>query len=443
MKKFFVLAFAALLAVAFAVPAGAFEGKFEAVLMYDINVVDTDEDYQRNSQGNAGDGGWSSTQINLNPFGYVGFRLTDKNVGVRVNFAVRGWDDDAEGPVVHDPVLLRQHYGYWDVNDWFQLLVGQLASKHSRLGPSDVYSSRASASNDTAGIWTYALGYGNIFPRRIPQIQFNFKAHETTLIQLALANADPGNGAGGTALALPADPNGLLGAAANQSRSTTLPRIDFTVQFDWGPVGVYPSIMWAEQNIETDGFFAPVNAAGNAIGDPDVTAWNFALPVQFAMAGFTFKTELNWGQNWGNTNLYPHGDLGGAGGATLGHDWTKNVGGGTLPTSRAVLDANGNVADTDCLGWWAELSYKWGIITPGIAYGYQKVENDDMVTVANHFENDRSWFGIQVPIAAAPHWTITPYLKFYDHKSNDFTGTVNDLNLGEITLYGVHFMIAF
>ena len=408
----------------------------------------------------------------------MGFRLTDKNVGVRVNFAVRGWDDDAEGPVIHDPVLLRQHYGYWDVNDWFQLLVGQLASKHSRLGPSDITSSRASASNDTAGIWTYALGYGNIFPRRIPQIQGNFKVHETTSLQLALCNADPGSG-GGASLAQPVDPfntlstvgtassmvlfvdatdpanvaAGLLSngqtAQANavqrlgESRETRLPRIDFTVSFDYGPVGVYPSIMWAEHQFETDAYFAP------GVASDDVTTWNFSLPVQFSMAGFTFAAELNYGQNWGNSNLYPHGDLGGALGAALGHDWTKNAG-GTLPTSRAVLDVNGAVQDTDCLGWWAELSYKWGIITPTIAYGYQKVENDNLVTAAWRFENERSWIGLQVPIAAAPHWTITPYLKFYDHKSNDFPlqpagapANSIDLNLGEVNVYGVFFMIAF
>jgi len=439
MKKFIVVALAAALAVFFVVPAGAFEGKFEAVLIYDINVMSTDSEYQQNTMQNPNDEDWDYTEVNLNPFGYVGFRLEDKNVGVRVNFAPRGWDDDAEGNVVHDPVLLRQHYGWWDVNDWFQLLVGQLASKHSRLGPTNIYSSRASMSNDMAGVFTYGLAHGNIFPRRIPQIQGNFKLHPTTLLQIAICDPDTTE-----VNNLPADPNGLVVAAGFttgagsqflESEESTIPRIDVTLQMDFGPIGIYPSIAYGEHHFDTDGNFNPGF-------DADLEWWNFALPVTFSMAGFTIEGELNWGENWGNSNMYPHGDLGTAAGASLGHDWPKNGGGGTLPTSRAVLDANGNVQDTECLGFWIEARYKFGIFTPGIVYGYQKHENTDLG--AFNFKTDRDWIGLHMNIAAAPHWTITPYVSFYDQGDNEFENTpALNLSLGDVTVYGINFIIAF
>jgi hypothetical protein len=55
MKKLFVFGLAALLAVAFAMPAGAFESKFEVVLLYDMAWIDADRDYQQNTLGLAGD----------------------------------------------------------------------------------------------------------------------------------------------------------------------------------------------------------------------------------------------------------------------------------------------------------------------------------------------------------------------------------------------------
>jgi hypothetical protein len=453
MKKFFVLAFAALMAVAFAVPAGAFEGKFEAVLMYDITVVDTDEDYQRNNLGNTDDSSWSSTQIDLNPFGYVGFRLTGKNVGVRVNFEPRGNSDDVNGS---DTTFLRQHYAYWDVNDWFQLVVGQLASKHSRLGPTTVTTSRTPIADQTfLGSW--GLGHGNIFPTRIPQIQGNFRVHETTLIQLAIIENDNGEASG-----LPSDPFNTLfllggaGAGTSQanamgrlqmSEETDMPRFDITVQFDWGPIGFYPSIMFMERSFESDGYFRP------AIGTPDIDVWNLAIPFKISMWGFTFENEWAFGENWGNSNLYPHGDNGGV----FGMDWPQT---GGLPTSRAVLNSAGQISDTECFSVWAELRYKWGIFTPGIIYSYQEIENGSLGggivagggawtnvpagTAITSFETDREWFQLFCSIAAAPHWNIQPFISWYDQGTIDINGR-NALNgdLGDVVLYGVNFIIAF
>jgi hypothetical protein len=426
MKKFFVLLFAALMLVAFAVPAGAFESKFEVVMLYDLSWVDTDEAYQRNTIGRANDSDWTGFQSMIDPLGSVGFVLKDKNMGFTFNMEPRGHhDNDAVGM---NQSKVRQMFYWWDVNDWFNLTIGQLASKHSRLGPSDIWAPTAQTSEAESNLAVWGLGFGQVFSQRLPQIQGNFRLHENFLLQIALVDPDNGETAPNSAIA------GLnyAFAAFQRAEETTLPRVDVTLQIDYGPFQFSPSILWVEHQWDKDQDF--LNSIGNV--DDDVTAWNLALPFMFSQAGFTFEIELNWGENWGNSNIFPHGQpSAGWGGMGLPNANTADT--------TAVYDVNGRLHDTECIGLWAEAKYNIGMFTPGIFWGYSSFENDDLPTPNNQFDNDRNLWVLWCALSLNEHLTAIPFVKWADMGDIDFGDGTTSGDLGSLNVYGLHFMVVF
>jgi hypothetical protein len=438
MKKLFVFGLAALLAVAFAMPAGAFESKFEVVLLYDMAWIDADRDYQQNTLGLAGDDDYRGIQSQVNPFGYVGFVLKDKNMGLTFNMEPRGHnDDDAVG---QNQAKIRQFFYWWDVNDWFNLTIGQLASKHSRTAPTDIWSPTIRTATGGSNLNVWGLGFGQVFAQRIPQIQGNFKIHDYALFHIALIDPDRNNIGG-----IPTGrPNWQIAGlpinagVVDASEETKIPRIDLTLQIDYGPLMVAPSFLWVKHEFDWDDY-----SAGYGVLEDSVTAWNLVLPVRVAWQGLTLETELNYGQNWGNSNIFPHGDsLGdvfGLPGAATGIDMPS----GGVATTRGAWDTDGTMRDTECWGFFAEVKYKFGIHTPGIFWGWSKFENDEFLAASNDFKNDRNQWVFFWQFAVNPHLTITPYYKTADFGEIEFGDGTKTPDLGKLDIYGVNFMVVF
>jgi hypothetical protein len=429
--------FAALMLVAFTGPAGAFESKFEVVMLYDFVWLDADSNFMQQNLGFANDDDWEGFQSMINPFGYLGFVLKDENMGFTFNMEPRGHNDD--DTVSQDQVKVRQMFYWWDVNDWFNLTVGQLASKHSRLGPSDVWAPSIAYPNtgatpsigagaDTNSVVVWGLGFGQVFSQRIPQVQGNFRLHDYALFQIALVDPDRNNAGWGNT-AIPISAPGAVTPNALNSDETTMPRVDLSLQIDYGPFQVTPSVLWVEHEFEWDQF------SGNQNMEDSVTGWNLALPVLVSWQGLTFEVELNWGENWGNTNIFPH---------TLGMPGAPVVNGiNRIASSKAVWDTDGQIKDTECMGIWTELKYNVGMFTPGIFYGYSKFENDELLNNAHDFENDRDMWVLWCAIAANKHLTITPYIKFADYGEIDFGDGATTGDVGDVSTYGVNFMVIF
>lgn len=330
MKKIFLIVFAAMLVVAFTVPAkAAVTAKMDAVLIFDFGFLSTDDAFQKETLGDCTDTGWEGGSININPFGFYGFTLKNKDVGVRANIAPRGYGDDLNG---NDTIYLREFYGWWQVNQMFKLVVGQLHTLHSGIGPSYIYGAVTPLSDSPgwagplrAGLYTYLLGFGNHFSRRVPQVQLNFAFSPNVGLQVAFLDQ---NNAGG-------------------NDETVIPRIDLTVTLKFGPITLMPSYMTMERDYKYN---------TGVTGDGSLEIYQWALPVRVSVAGFTFQGEYHKGVNIGNSSLYPH---------RTGYD-LANV------TTAAVPYGTNKFADTDTEAYWGEVNFKAGKFKPGILYGCQK-----------------------------------------------------------------------
>jgi hypothetical protein len=424
------------------------------VLLYDIAWLDLDSDFMRNTMLNANDSDWTGMQSMINPFGYVGFVLKDKNMGLTFNMEPRG-QNDRDWVGTEDLAKVRQFFYWWDVNDWFNLTVGQLASKFSRLGPTDIWAPTIQVGGEgESALIVWGMGFGQVFSQRLPQIQGNFKIHEYALLQIALVDPD----ARPSPFVNRAAPNweiaGLQGAGANaniqnafdNSEETTIPRIDLALQINYGPFEVTPGLLWHRHEWNMDQFFQNTVIAENAAFptlDDDCTTWILSLPFMVSYQGLTFETEINWGENWGNTSIFVHGD------SSLAQVAAHSLPGDAFATTKAVYDANGGLHDTETLGIWAEVKYNVGMFTPGVFFGWQSIENDDLPVAATRFENDRYLWTLFCAISANEHLTITPYFKFADMgdieygDGTKYTGPNGGSDLGDIQLYGVNFMVVF
>ena len=417
MKKFFLIVFAAMLVFAFTLPAHAAKVKMSAVLIFDAAWAKTDSGYQQNMEGNAHDDGWNGLNIGISPLGWFGVQISDKNVGVRANVCPRGRDNNVPGEAASNEVSkLREFYGWWQVNPAFKLVVGQINSLHSNLSPGLPFAANLADASGSCTFRALGLGAGNIWPRRHPQIQGNFTFSPNISAQLAFINPETPKWSVVDA--------GPIHVSANASKSdeTTLPRIDLTLTLKFGRIFFEPSYSYTKKTYEWDQFYG----AGTTWGDSYVTS-NFALPVKVSLGAYTLMAELNTGENWGSGNFYYQG-------ATP-----------KPATDRVVIDSTGKFHNTKCLGYWAEVNYKFGKFTPGIVYGHQEVENKGLpaADAANRFENERNMFGVYLNIAATPHWFITPFWEKYDFGDLTIDGVKDGKDYGSYSFHGVNFIIAF
>ena len=117
MKKLFVLGIAALLLVAFSVPAMA-EVKIGGIIFTDAYYIQRNSKSAAIYEGTNGKESYGNTRIELPVITRLYGRWTNEdNVGMYIEFGIGG----ASGGT---SVVLRHAYGWWDVNSQFQIMAG-------------------------------------------------------------------------------------------------------------------------------------------------------------------------------------------------------------------------------------------------------------------------------------------------------------------------------
>ena len=414
MKKLFIIGFAALLLVAFTVPAMA-KVKIGGIIFTDFYYVNRDKDNaKRYGVTNKDDPtSYNVTALQLPSITRLNGRWTNEdNVGMFIEFGI-GQTASGVDNKNDDGVTLRHAYGWWDVNPAFQIMAGKSTTPFSPLNPSQMMGTRSGSVN------IIGVGYGNFYAGRFTQVRGTFKFGKMGRVAIALV-----------------DPNGKLSIGSDPvvpvtlgTNNTKIPRIDVGVPLYFGAVSLYPSFCYQHQSY--DGTQTP--GPNPAQVDNNVTSWIGSLGLKAGFGGFGIAVEGNYGQNWANMR----GLFGGSSSANASI-------GSSAPISGATLDNNNNINDAKTWAYWIDLSYKLGPVTPHLLWGQQRSENQWAGTSRDVRITNRM-VGLSIPITLAKGFSIRPEFMWYDDGETDSVNPTTGVKdeFGSYGLYGVQFQITF
>jgi hypothetical protein len=395
MKKLFVLGMAALLLVAFSVPAMA-DVKIGGIIFTDFYYISRDKESMFNP--NQGNDSYSNTQIQVPNITRLYGRWTNEdNVGMYIEFGLGqgGGGIDMSSSDDQNSAVVRHAYGWWDVNPMFQIMAGHSTTPFSPLNPSQLLGTRSGSVN------IIGVGYGDYYAGRFAQVRGTFKFGKVARLEIALV-----------------DPNGVMAAGqfyptGYSANNTMIPRVDISVPLYLGPVHLYPGILWQRRGVDLP--------AGSTV-DNTITTWIGTLGGKLGMGPFALSAEFNYGENWGNT---------------------RGLAGVSAPAriASASLKANNNINNAETYSFWVDLSYKFGPITPSLMYGQMKTKNKVSGTDLN-VEAKSQMYGISVPIDLAKGFRVRPELMWYDDGDLKIDQLGSD-KLGKYMIAGVQFQITF
>jgi hypothetical protein len=397
MKKLLVLGMAALLLVAFSVPAMA-DVKIGGIIFTDFYFIDRDKDNMFNP--NRGNESYQNTAIQVPNITRLYGRWTNEdNVGMYIEFGLGqgGGGIDASSSDDQNSAVVRHAYGWWDVNPMFQILAGHTTTPFSPLNPNQLLGTRSGSVN------IIGVGYGDYYAGRFAQVRGTFKFGKAVKLEIALVDPNGAQSAGGQFYRVPYSAN-----------NTVIPRIDIALPLYLGPVHLYPGIMWQDRSVDVP--------AGTTIDD-SVTTWIATLGTKIGFGPFAFSGEFNYGENWGNTR------------GLAGYSQPARI-------SSASVKADGNINNAETWSWWVDLSYKFGVVTPSLIFGMMNTDSKAVVGGVDVDTNAQSlMYGISVPIDLAKGFRIRPELMWYDDGDYDVGNTSS--NYGKYMIAGVQFQITF
>ena len=398
MKKLLIAGFAALMVVAFTVPATA-DMKVGGIIFTDFYYM-SEDDVQQGPGANEDDGSTINIQVPNITRLYVRWTNED-NVGMYIESGIgQTGGTNTDYDPFDDGYDLRHAYGWWDVTPGFRLLVGKSTTPFSPLTPAQTMGTRSGHLN------VIGAGYGEFYSGRFAQVRGSFNLpSDMGRIELTLSDPSPRTLEG----AIAAEPG------ASVDSESVIPRIDLTAALYFGALKLYPGIFYQLQSYD--------NVAPGS--DDDVTAYGLTLGLAWGTGPFSVEAEINYGDNWGLTNS------GGYAGAGLG--W----GGELSPTVRA----DGSIEDAECMGYWVSLGFK---VMPNATlygtFGQLYVENDGL-SDTNKTDINSTMYGLRMPIDLAKGFRISPELFFYDDGDDDVNGV--DTDFGSYWLLGAQFQVTF
>jgi len=392
MKKLFVIGMAALLLVAFSMPAMA-KVKLGGIVFTDFYYIDRDLDNM------GGTDSYQNTRLELPIITRLYARWTNEdNVGMYIEL---GLGKGGKGIGAHDGngdvPYLRHAYGWWDVSPAIQILAGHTTTPFSPLNPSQLLGTNSGSLN------IIGVGYGDFYSGRFPQVRGTFRFGKMGRFEVALVTPNDGQA------------ENAGGPAAGQL-NTKLPRIDIGVPLYFGPVSIYPGFLYQHQSFDN----LPPGQEDNLdtiIG---------SLGAKAGFGPFGIAAEFNYGQNWANTR------------SLIGVGTFNN---NAVNLAGAQLDKNGRVEDAETYSFWIDVSYKFGPITPHVMYGSMKSKIDNLA-VGSAKESKTQMYGISVPIDLAKGFRVRPELMWYDNGDTKLEGGGSFEN-GKYAIYGVQFQITF
>ncbi len=404
MKKLFIIGFAALLLVAFTVPAMA-KVQMGGIIFTDFYYLDRDRE---NSQAwGTGSDPYQVTTIQVPYITRLKGRWTNEdNVGMFIEFGI---GQTAQGVDLNtsNGVTLRHAYGWWDVNPNFSIMAGKSTTPFSPLLPSQLLGTNSGSVN------IIGLGYGEFYSGRFAQVRGTFKMGKIGRIELALV--DPNGGQRFNNQFLNFMPIEYAGAvlSVDYQNNSKIPAIHLGVPLYFGPIAIYPGFLYQYRSIDV------LNPA-YSVYDDSLHTYVGSLGVKGGFGPFGFAAEGNWGQNVGNTRM------------GLGT---------SAPTAiaSALPNPDGKINNAETYGYWFDVWYKIGPVTPHAMFGqlHSKVDVD-----YQQLEAKSTMWGFSIPIDLAKGFRVRPELMWYDDGELEYGG--NDLqDYGKYAIYGVQFQITF
>jgi hypothetical protein len=410
MKKLFVVGMAALLLVAFSVPAMA-DVKIGGIIFTDFYYLNRNQDNHMFQKGKISGiytpqtTSYSNTAIQVPNITRLYGRWTNEdNVGMYIEFGLGqgGGGIDASSSDDQNSATVRHAYGWWDVNPMFQIMAGHSTTPFSPLNPNQLLGTRSGSVN------IIGVGYGDYYAGRFAQVRGTFKFGKVAKLEIALVDPNGSQAAG-----VPYIPNFF--PTPYNNNNTVIPRVDISVPLYLGPVHLYPGFLWQRRGVDL--------APGSTVDD-NITTWIATIGGKFGMGPFAFMFEGNYGENWGNT---------------------RGLAGFSAPAmmSPATLKSDGNIYNAETWSWWVDLSYKFGPVAPSFIFGMMDTKNNAIYGGDDYKVKSQSMmYGISVPIDLAKGFRIRPELMWYDDGKLK-TDDMGDVNLGKYLIAGVQFQITF
>jgi len=405
MKKLFIVGIAALLLVVFTVPAMA-KVKMGGIIFTDFYYLDRDS---ANSQAwGTGADSYQVTSIQVPDITRLYGRWTNEdNVGMYIELGLGEAPGGGTTLSTSNTAVLRHAYGWWDVTPDFQILAGKSTTPFSPLNPSQLLG------NSSESINVISAGYGNFYSGRFAQVRGTFKFGKMGRVAIALV--DPNGGQRFNNEYLNYFPIEYMGAelTTDYQTNTKIPRIDIAVPLYFGPISIYPGFLYQYRSIDI------INPAYSNFDD-SLTTYIGSIGVKGGFGPFGFAAEGNWGQNVGNTRIL------------LGLSAATQL-------SSAIADPNGTTNDATTYGYWFDVWYKIGAVTPHVIFSQIKSEVDVLNT---SLDASSTMWGFSIPIDLAKGFRVRPELMWYDDGEIQIGG--NDLqSFGKYAIYGVQFQITF
>ena len=380
---------AALLLVAFSVPVMA-EVKVGGIVFTDFYYLGRNGENATAYGLNKHNESYGNTRLELNPLTRLNARWTNEdNVGMFIEMNLGSKDNTATS------VGFRHAYGWWDITPQFQLLAGHTSTPFSPLNPSQLLGLQSGSGN------VIGDGYGDIYSHRMAQIRASFNFSKAFAISIAMA-----------------DPNGGTDVApsTDYQMNTKIPRFDMGAHVNVGPVKIYPSFMWQQKTADKFVISTIDDSLGTYVG---------SLGVKLGMGPFIFSAEGNYGKNLGNAAL-------GTGGSQVARNMSATV-------YRAPGSTDAMLDDTTGWGYWVDLAFKFGPVTPHLIFGQAAAMGDQ-----NPMSYRSTMYGVSVPIALAKGFKIRPEFMWYDDGDNNTpNGGGQAVDKGSYGIYGVQFQVTF
>lgn len=398
MKRMFFMAVFFVLPAVFALPVAA-DVKLGGIIFTDFYYLDRDKENAEFSGVGNGTSPYTVTTIQLPNISRFYARWTNEdNVGMYVEIGLgQGSGDINEN--TSNGVELRHAYGWWDVNDWFQIQAGKTTTPFSPLNPSQLLGTRSGSLN------IIGVGYGDFYSGRFAQVRGTFRFCKNA--RLALALVDP-NGEARYVGEFGPWSEWLIDAQNN----TKIPRIDIGLPIYVGPLKIYPSFLYQHRTVDT-----PFNPGA----DNKLDSYIGSLGFNVGFGPFALSGEGNWGKNWGNT---------------------RGLIGNSLPAvfSSAMLNPHTNQIDNaETYSFWFDVSYKFGFITPHFIYGEMKSKNHYLDW---DIEAKSTMWGFSIPIDLAKGFRVRPEFMWYDDGDLQIQNE-SSVDFGRYAIYGVQFQITF
>jgi len=439
MRKFTVVALAALLCLAMAVPAMA-AVTVGGAISSGVGWGKYNSDYTQNMPytGNtlAGSRKTWTQDVSIGTRLFAAWTAAKDTLGGEIAFNLVDEQSSISSLAVGTPpaggkegLRTRFAYGWWKINDMLKFTAGQQWTMYSWLTADQNCGVGCTSSSENAG-------YGNLGNDREAGLRLDIKLPiEKMMISIGAYAAEKNGAVTYYPTATPTTATTLYNSY-EESQQWGRWELMFTGKF--GPVWVYPAFFMYDIKYTHDG----ATAGWVATADTTIKTSGFSLPVEARIGKFAVKGEYNMGKNVGDSSLWT------SWGGTAGSP-------GIAKVPAAEWDGDGKVHDCDYTGWWLQFDYSFGKLAPRFIYGTETTEMDRPGTNLD-WKYKRNMWMVQLNMELAPRYFFGPYYGVFDEgkaetRSNsvsfrDFgraNATVNGKDLGKVSVFGGSFWIMF